>query len=65
MTDTTFKDGISVLIPVYNYDCSAYVRGLSEQLRALSAEEGGVEHEILLFDDASTDVVTPVRCARV
>ena len=36
MTDTTFKDGISVLIPVYNYDCSAYVRGLSEQLRALS-----------------------------
>ena len=58
MTDTTFKDGISVLIPVYNYDCSAYVRGLSEQLRALSAEEGGVEHEILVLDDASTDVVT-------
>ncbi len=60
MTDTPFRHGISVLIPVYNYDCTLYVRGLVAQLEALMAEEAdrGMGYEVLLLDDASTDTET-------
>lgn len=41
---------ISFLIPTYNYDCTALVRELCRQ-----ADEAGVDYEVLVADDASTD----------
>lgn len=42
---------ISFLIPTYNYDCTALVRELCRQ-----ADEAGADYEVLVADDASTDV---------
>ena len=41
---------LSILIPAYNCDCSAFVRALAAQADAL-----GVPYEIIVVDDASTD----------
>lgn len=48
---------ISILIPVYNYDCRALVRELHEQGRRLCKELAAESFafEIIVADDASTD----------
>lgn len=48
MTAAELHPIISIVIPVYNYDCSLLVERLNEQLEALS-----ISGEILLGDDAS------------
>ena len=48
---------ISILIPVMNYDCSALVDDLYVQAERLRIGTG-VDYEIIVGDDASTDVVT-------
>lgn len=48
---------ISILIPVMNYDCSALVDDLYVQAERLRMGTG-VDYEIIVGDDASTDVVT-------
>ena len=40
---------LSVLIPIYNYDCRRLINSLSAQ-----AENLDVEYEILAFDDGSS-----------
>jgi len=61
---------LSVLIPTYNYDCTALIRALAEQLRENVDEDVDVDEnqnknqnenwvgEILVADDASTDLTT-------
>ncbi len=44
------KNELSILLPAYNTVCTGFVR----QLQA-SAEETGIEYEIIVADDASTD----------
>lgn len=39
---------LSILIPIYNFDCNDFVEGLSQQ-----AEKAKIDFEILLIDDAS------------
>ena len=46
---------ISILIPVMNYDCSALVDDLYVQAERLRIG-AGVDYEIIVGDDASTDV---------
>lgn len=47
---------ISILIPVYNYDCSALLKDLSRQAGSLKEElKGEFDYEIILADDASTE----------
>ena len=41
---------ISILIPTYNFDCSAFVHELATQADAL-----GVAYEIIVCDDGSPD----------
>ena len=41
---------LSILIPTYNFDCSTLVRNLCSQATCL-----GVDYEIIVADDASTD----------
>lgn len=48
---------ISMLIPVMNYDCSTLVDDLYVQAERLRIG-AGVDYEIIVGDDASTDVVT-------
>lgn len=48
---------ISILIPVMNYDCSALVDDLYVQAERLRIG-AGVDYEIIVGDDASTDVGT-------
>lgn len=48
--DLTCKQ-ISILLPVYNHVCISLVRELHQQ-----AEACGVDHEIIVADDGSTDV---------
>lgn len=47
----TVKNGLSVLIPVYNWDSSALIEGLHAQGMAL-----GVDFELVVADDCSTDL---------
>jgi len=47
------KKELSILIPVFNYDCTALVDGLSRQSAALQAE--GVRVEIIVAEDGSTN----------
>ena len=44
-----YKNGLSICIPIYNYDVRAVVKELN-----LQANNAGVDFEILLLDDAST-----------
>lgn len=44
------KNELSILLPVYNTVCTGFVR----QLQTI-AEETGIEYEIIVADDASTD----------
>lgn len=39
---------LSILIPIYNFDCNDFVEGLNQQ-----AEKAKIDFEILLIDDAS------------
>ncbi len=48
---------LSVLIPVYNYDASALIQELGRQARQLADEVEGFACELLVDDDASTDMV--------
>ena len=41
---------LSILIPTYRLDCSAFVRELATQADAL-----GIDYEILVIDDGSPD----------
>lgn len=45
------KNELSILLPVYNTVCTGFVR----QLQTI-AEETGIEYEIIVADDASTDL---------
>jgi len=49
---------LSLLIPSHNCNCATLISGLAEQGRALREELGRAvfDFEILVFDDASTDV---------
>lgn len=42
-------DMLSILIPIYNYDCSALLRQIDEQCQALC-----ISYEVVLGDDASS-----------
>ena len=44
---------LSILIPTYNQDCSQLVKDLAAQCK-----QSGIEYEILVMDDGSTDPVT-------
>lgn len=46
------EKSISILIPVYNYDCSSLIRGLHTQAEDLRKEKG-LKYEIIVGDDAS------------
>lgn len=49
----------SILIPTYNYDCTALARALSQQGAALRAGSGGrFNFEIIVADDGSTDAAS-------
>lgn len=45
-------EALSILIPVYNWDCSRLIADLSGQARAL-----GIPYEIVIADDCSTDIL--------
>ena len=45
---------LSILIPTYEFDCSALVRGLVEQGRALREAESDFSFEVLVADDGSS-----------
>ncbi len=47
---------LSILIPLYNYDSTPLIAGLSAQAAFLKAEGNGFDYEIILMDDASTDM---------
>ena len=48
---------ISILIPVYNYDCSLLIKELAAQSLQLKEElDGEFDYEIIVSDDASTDL---------
>lgn len=47
---------LSILIPTYNYDCTAFVREL-----AMQAEGLHIDYEIIVCDDASPEVSTKER----
>lgn len=51
---------LSILIPTYNYNCSELITGLAEQALQLKKEESTehFDYEILVGDDASTDIPT-------
>lgn len=51
---------LSILIPIYNYDCSRLIKDLYHQCRALRQELGQEEfdYELVLADDASTNKKT-------
>jgi hypothetical protein len=44
---------LSILIPVYNYNCVALVKALQQQ-----AENCNIDYEILVGDDGSDNAVT-------
>ena len=44
-------EALSILIPVYNWDCSRLIEDLSAQARVL-----GIPYEIVIADDCSTDI---------
>ena len=46
---------LSILIPTYNYDCTQLVGDLQAQ-----ALQAGIEHEIIVADDASPDTIYKV-----
>ncbi|MBQ0158549.1 MAG: glycosyltransferase family 2 protein [Bacteroidales bacterium] len=50
----------SILIPTYNYDCSALVDALQQQCATLSQQTPEFRYEILVADDGSEDVSTLV-----
>ncbi len=45
-------EALSILIPVYNWDCSRLIEDLSDQARVL-----GIPYEIVIADDCSTDIL--------
>lgn len=50
---------VSILIPTYNYVCTALVQALSRQGERLFAElDSGFRYEIIVGDDGSTDAAT-------
>ena len=48
--------GLSILIPIYNYNVTLLVQSLTEQLT-----KTGKEGEIILFDDGSTSFISSNR----
>lgn len=52
---------LSLLIPTYNCDCLRLVADLHQQCEELEAEEADFDYEILVADDASTDLATVER----
>jgi len=44
-------EALSILIPVYNWDCSRLIEDLSDQARV-----SGISYEIVIADDCSTDI---------
>ena len=48
-------DGLSILIPAYNHDCTRLVSELAMQLRMLKSTVKDMECEIVVIDDGSTD----------
>lgn len=46
---------LSILIPTYNFDCSAFVQVLSDQAEALH-----IPYEIIVCDDGSTDETSKI-----
>ncbi len=51
---------LSILIPTFNYDCTPLVKGLSAMART-----AGLDHEIIVGDDASTDPAVGRACDRL
>ena len=51
---------LSILIPIYNYDCSRLITDLDQQCRILRAELGQdvFDYELIMIDDASTNKKT-------
>ena len=46
---------ISILIPVYNYDCTILIKALYSQCVSLRESDNDFDYEIILGDDCSTD----------
>lgn len=46
---------ISILIPVYNYDCTILIKALCSQCVSLRDSDNDFDYEIILGDDCSTD----------
>ena len=57
------KNELSILIPVYNYDCTALVDGLCHQMLPLTS--AGVRLEIIVAEDGSTDKYTLRQNAKI
>lgn len=55
------KRELSILIPTYNGDCRQQVAALSRQAEAI----GGLDYEIIVADDGSTDRSSVARCREV
>lgn len=55
------KKELSILIPVYNGDCRQQVRELSRQAQAIE----GLDYEIIVADDGSTDAACVALCREV
>lgn len=57
--------GVSLLIPTYNYACAHLVCELQKQCEEVQAMGDGFEYEIIVADDASTDVETTQKNAAI
>lgn len=55
------KKELSILIPVYNGDCRQQVSELARQAQAVE----GLDYEIIVADDGSTDAASVERCREV
>lgn len=64
-----FKEGVgvslSIIIPTYNYVCAHLVCDLQKQCEEVQAMVEGFDYEIIVADDASTDVETTQKNAAI
>lgn len=56
---------LSILIPTYNYACAHLVCELQKQCEEVQAMVEGFDYEIIVADDASTDVETTKKNAAI
>lgn len=63
MVETAAENGISVLVPVYNWDSSTLLSGLHEQGLRLMGEHPDAGFELIVADDCSTNAAMRDRVA--